>query len=607
MASPEQVPGDVIVIDSSSDEDTASAGRKRPRTESASESGDTSSSGSSRGPKKAKLSSAGRASRSQGSEEGEVEETAEGQAAGAERAANPGSAKAGKPKQASRSKQLAGAFASQSSAECLSGVVMAVDPPLWSSGPLSFKLPAFTAKREGSWPARFKDWVHVFYQGNLGHSATISPVLVVTSYIQYLDSYSGLKPGKRKSGKQAANQALESGTLAKQLEMLRAAGAVAATPHTNGTARQASSSAADAKSKPEHESSELGDCAAGEDQGSAADGEQLAQQRKYFPSAADPSNVCLSCAREGHVAAGCPYSACRFCGGQGHWDFCCPTKERCTKCSGADHDAAACVEKPKPRTDEGLACVFCGAAEHLEDECTDVWRSFHPDADTIRLVSHLPVSCAICGARDHFLSDCALREHAANPTWSLANRDRYLDPACGNACIEAVADPRAGAKSTRASGAKIRGRAAQNTNVHYSESDDSDMEFLGNRIVKPPGPAGQIRMSSNINAKRHIPAPAEAQPPLPPGPPPALPGSGQASTERRAGLRQRPPGASLPAKPPPPAQGFHNVPPPPPVPSGPRAHGESKSKNGRGGHGFRGGRGGKDKIRGRGRGRGRGK
>lgn len=366
----------------------------------------------------------------------------------------------------------------------------------------------------------------------------------------------------------------------------------------------------------------------------------LEQQRRYFPSASNPSEMCLLCGREGHGATSCPTLICTFCGDYEHSELYCPTRVRCEKCRQLGHQKPQCTEKLALTKDEGLACALCNSSDHLETQCTGPWRSFHPEAGSINQVVFIPASCSLCGSIKHFSADCnRRRSETPNPTWSIKNRDQYVNATCGQLSVEeAVAGPNNG-RATRGPELKIRGQATRTTHVHYSESEDSEVEFLGRRPVQQRAPLGQIRMASNIQMPQNTTSRNDnpprvynlrnrsqtpSHPPLPPGPPPPGPPSRQGSYgyppppgapgRDRHGLGQ-PPGLPHPLPVKPPARDYRNVPPPPHL-RGP--DGQSRNQNdrdnasqgsrprggqrgGRGGGG-RGGRGG-----GRGRGRGRGK
>ncbi|ODA80209.1 hypothetical protein RJ55_03167 [Drechmeria coniospora] len=614
---------DVIIIDSSSDEEERFVkGQKRSRGSNAHDSESISSASSSPSPKKARRSTVSE------SEEGEVNESDGGKGRQEDVGGQlqvPSTASA-----ATDSRQ--GAGRNVAAVPTSSVVFVPPDPPTWQADSLSFELPVFTAKRAGSWPARFKDWTQLFFHHNIAHGAAITPTVALAAYTRYLDSHSGLKAGKRRSAKQASKQSEQSGALEKQLEMFRANGANGQLMNGASAAKGSTTAQAEPAGSVEGGDGAHGGMAAPAPTTSAsaaaAAAHELAQRRRYFPSGDDECVVCLRCAHEGHMAADCPNAACRFCRDQGHWDIHCETKRRCQNCRQLGHAAASCGEKLKLTAAEGLACAYCCGSDHLEDDCPDVWRSFRPEADAVRKVVALPISCAVCGGGDHCLSDCAARRHPAHASYLTATRTRYLDPDCGILSIEGAAAESNGGDQppTRHGEFKVRGHSARNTNVHYSESDDSASEFLDNRLVKQKTQVGQMRISSNIkppagtysnrrpgrggrNAMPH-----DAQPPLPQGPPP--PGRPPSDVRQPWNARLRPNPMSLPAKPPAPARaegaargargparGYHNVP-PPPSGSGTRAQDEGRNGNARGGFSFRGrGRG----DRGRGRGRGRGK
>ena len=273
------------------------------------------------------------------------------------------------------------------------------------------------------------------------------------------------------------------------------------------------------------------------------------EQRRYFPSAQDPSNMCISCGCEGHSASKCPSLV------------------------------------SESENGEGKLCLVCRSSEHLSPACTQLYRSYRPNSGHIPNVARLTSSCSACGSKTHFVTDCESRKSFLdkNPTWSLQNRDQYVDPNCGERSIEESSEPLRDNShmNGRMPETRIRGRASRMNNVHYfSEGEDSEVEFLRRRPVRGPAAPGQIQIASNIqmpndhnSKKRHNPKNRGApnQPTLPPGMP--------------LGPAARTPHA-LPPKPP--INDYRNVPPPPPGPP----------KSYRGG----GGRGG----RGRGRGRGRG-
>ncbi|UKZ73062.1 hypothetical protein TrVFT333_000702 [Trichoderma virens FT-333] len=240
--------------------------------------------------------------------------------------------------------------------------------------------------------------------------------------------------------------------------------------------------------------------------------EALEQQRRYFPSASDPSNMCLLCGREGHTADGCTNCACKFCGQDDHWQYACPSLDlRCDKCDIRGHSTAGCVTSI-PR-DYHFKCSFCHTANRHEDEhCTEPWRSFHPETETIKMVTALPVSCASCGSNHHFSANCNMdrvSDDPPNPTWSLYNMGRYIDATSSSSAIIGADEC---APSQQSGELKIRGHASRTNEVrYYSDSDDSDdVQFLGRRVAPKPVRTGRIKVSASLQ-----PPNGDQQPPLP--------------------------------------------------------------------------------------------
>ncbi|OAQ98572.1 hypothetical protein LLEC1_07129 [Akanthomyces lecanii] len=579
MASEEQIPGDVISLGGSDSEQENSHVEKRSSAEVDGSDGEHDQlSHISKRPKFSRPSSVSNASK--GSEEGEIEE--------------------------SFAKSI-GSQSGHSDSQPAAKSFVPSDPPLFTTDAINLKLPALSQKKEGSWVERVSDWTNVLCTINFDSLTDIKPPTVVSAFGQYIDVYSGLKPPKRRSAKQTVRAMEDSGKIA----------AIVATakPPSPSPANQANDEKdGEVANSPEYEPSEsvkleTGGPADGpsNDAVSATNGESAhvreptAEQRRYFPSAENAAAMCVLCGRKGHTSGTCCHTKCKFCGETGHWAFSCKAiQARCGKCRQLGHDTSSCVEKLALTKDEGLACALCGLEDHLEGECTEPWRSFHAEGDTVLSVVAIQASCAVCGSRNHFASDCSQKgSRPYNPSWTLRNRDFFIDPHCGKESIEEAANLTLRAKpNTGRQDARSRGHASRTMNVHYSESDDSDMDLLSHRGA----PQQQlprlrsIKVSTNIQMPRlggHV-----VQPPLPPGPPPPLPPPPRHPPPPGTssyGRNQREPPPSLPPKPPA-ARNNRGPPPPPPT------RGDSR----RGGHNR--GRGGPPRGRGgRGGGRGRGK
>ncbi|GJC85170.1 protein AIR2 [Colletotrichum liriopes] len=223
--------------------------------------------------------------------------------------------------------------------------------------------------------------------------------------------------------------------------------------------------------------------------------EDLAQQRRYFPGLPGSVQICVYCASVGHNSTACPKTACKFCQHPGHFSWNCPTRERCTKCRQLGHGKAQCTEKLVHLDEEGMECAMCGSEDHLEDDCETLWRSYKPQKELIKKVKVIPAFCASCGTEGHYSSDCALRgNRPRNQTWSLKNRDLYVDK---NATDEPISDFASQPQNPKFP-LQIKGSAAKRNHIFYPDSDGSEEgEFIGQK-VKPRAPLGNIQLSTNL-------------------------------------------------------------------------------------------------------------
>ncbi|KFY35127.1 hypothetical protein V494_06192 [Pseudogymnoascus sp. VKM F-4513 (FW-928)] len=229
---------------------------------------------------------------------------------------------------------------------------------------------------------------------------------------------------------------------------------------------------------------------------------------KYYPGLPIGTLRCLTCGCNGHLAATCPELKCSTCGVHGdHFTNSCPETVRCSKCHQRGHQKPACPEKLAVTESEGEACEICGSGHHMEHSCHFLWRSFKPDLGSVRKVRSLLADCYNCGADGHYGPECALSRSAsltARYTWSMANRDRYVDskmslPAISNGSY-LPAKPQ--------NGFSIKGSAKSNPVT----LDDSDEEDFIRAKVAPPQPKGHI----HFNAGRQ--QPDERYRPQPPAP-----------------------------------------------------------------------------------------
>ncbi|KAI1270748.1 hypothetical protein F5Y18DRAFT_414350 [Xylariaceae sp. FL1019] len=290
-------------------------------------------------------------------------------------------------------------------------------------------------------------------------------------------------------------------------------------------------------------------------------------QRRYFSSAPDPSQYCLSCSSQRHTTSACPEMTCSLCDDVGHTPFGCPTTQRCEKCRQAGHNAISCREKLSLAPEELGGCAFCHA-EHQDDDCTEIWRSFKPSEAHIQQVKFIPIFCYTCGESGHYGPECALPDMggkvSGRTTWSTANHAQYVNPDSeGVAIAWAEVDP---AALTNGGGEfHIRGQAKRKGHTYFVSSDESDEDLIHPPIAKRQA-HGDIRIAGNIGGGGH--RMNNSQPPLPPGPPPP--------NGPRDFFQAAPPG-TLPPRP----QTFGNGRPPPGASNGRGGRGGLRGRRGR--------------------------
>ncbi|KAI1185060.1 hypothetical protein F5B17DRAFT_409435 [Nemania serpens] len=285
--------------------------------------------------------------------------------------------------------------------------------------------------------------------------------------------------------------------------------------------------------------------------------EEFRLQAKYFPGAEDPSQHCLSCSGTGHATQACPELSCQFCESRSHTSFGCPTRRRCGKCRQIGHGVGTCQEKLALAADELGGCTFC-EADHQDDDCFEIWRSFKPSGLNAKKVKSIPAFCYVCGGKDHYGPECSLSDQsgmAANrTTWSKANRDLYVDIESENVAIAWI-----GVDSSQSERGHfhIPGRATRKGHTYFVSSDESEEDLIHAPIKKPQART-EIRIASNIGtmaerSRGQGSSHRSWQPPLPPGPPPPLAengsrkpfqsaSSGTLPPRPKAAARGRPPG-----------------------------------------------------------------
>ncbi|CAH0053207.1 unnamed protein product [Clonostachys solani] len=308
--------GDVITLSSSEDE--APQGQKRSRRAS---NGSHVVEGTFHPHKRAKTRSSTRtgSTGSGASEEGEIDETRDqlDQPSAPEEIMD-SEQKSGKPKP--------------------SGAFIPPNGPVYNDKDATFVLPVFSSKREGSWDVRFKDWVTVFCVSNATHGPLLTPTLVQSAYMHYLDMNSGLKTKKKRNAKQAAKHVEESGTLESQVRSTNLSQQSRPPPKASHPRNQQPAAAKEtidlvSESEEEYEppvgtpftapstlepngnpvasqQDFVGERISDDTSHPVVAEEEMAMIRKYFPSASESAIMCLRCGGAGHLSANCSKAAC---------------------------------------------------------------------------------------------------------------------------------------------------------------------------------------------------------------------------------------------------------------------------------------------------------
>ncbi|KAI6375723.1 hypothetical protein MCOR31_002081 [Pyricularia oryzae] len=275
--------------------------------------------------------------------------------------------------------------------------------------------------------------------------------------------------------------------------------------------------------------------------------EELEQLRLYFPRASK-TDFCVICAKNGHRANDCPPPTCRHCQNQDHTSAQCPKRVRCTKCQHLGHIKKSCPEKLASAAGEAeLECAVCCATDHLEDDCESLWCTYYPDPENIVKVQSIPAFCYSCGADNHFGGDCGLYSnistHSKDDTWTVANRDLYVDPDTDVLPVSWVPPPPPDPERPDFGGRSI---VPQRNHIYFESDDEEEGEFIQPPVRSrgPPPGRQQIRINGSAGASAANGTGGGRQresrnqrrndggggggggrsgrnPPLPPGPPPS--------------------------------------------------------------------------------------
>jgi hypothetical protein len=163
-------------------------------------------------------------------------------------------------------------------------------------------------------------------------------------------------------------------------------------------------------------------------------------QRRYFHITDGGSLVrCLCCGKEGHMEESCPSRTCAHCGAlDEHFSGACPRNQHCGRCRQRGHTTAECtVLSSSLMRGLNYMCDICDRPDHVEEECSELWRnSLGDDATIVQIPQQaMQVSCYNCGASGYFAhwgDDCPNFSpydrsiKSLNPTWSKKYADKFI-------------------------------------------------------------------------------------------------------------------------------------------------------------------------------------
>lgn len=248
--------------------------------------------------------------------------------------------------------------------------------------------------------------------------------------------------------------------------------------------------------------------------------EELELRLRYYPGLPSHTPFCVACTSLGHNAASCQEAKCKFCHEE-HFTYQCPSRQRCEKCKQLGHAKRSCKEKLAIAPGEGfMECAFCEGQDHEENNCTELWQTYHPKIGSTKKVKQLPIFCYCCGAQGHYGSDCGLADPKVPPseTWTTAYASMYLDSESSELPIVDKNPP-----PPEDSKPIIPGRSIKpQSHIIFEESDDEGETFLRAPAASASAGAGAVKSAKSIQIKSNITfgdSGATTPAPSPPAPP----------------------------------------------------------------------------------------
>ncbi|KAK4556668.1 hypothetical protein LTR86_006239 [Recurvomyces mirabilis] len=158
-------------------------------------------------------------------------------------------------------------------------------------------------------------------------------------------------------------------------------------------------------------------------------------QRRYFDITHPHEPVrCLGCGEQSHMQTTCPANTCKHCKGN-HFSNTCPANRKCRRCRQRGHSSQSCSNRPVYGGGSADKCDYCSETGHVEEECTTLWRTYHPnnDPEPVKQIFNADMrkACYNCASSQHWGDDCPTlpsfaRELGKSGVWSGEHASRFI-------------------------------------------------------------------------------------------------------------------------------------------------------------------------------------